>query len=97
VSSAAAPYQRYPVVAVDPSGAFVVAWSRATGYAPPGPFDVFARRYDSSGVPQGPEFRVNAYTTFNQVGASVAADPAGNFVVVWTSQFQTGANYDVFG
>jgi|KBSSwiStaDraftv2_1062776.scaffolds.fasta_scaffold89538_3 hypothetical protein len=77
-------YQRYPMVAVAPSGAFLVVWSPAGGQAPPGPPDVVARFYDSSGVPQGPEFLVNTYWTFSQTAGSVAADPAGNFVVVWT-------------
>ena len=50
------------------------------------------------GNPVGPEFRVNAYTTSNQGLASVAADGAGNFVVVWTSNAsQDGSTYGIFG
>ena len=75
--------QSHPVVAVAPSGAFMVVWHRAFGQAPPGPGDVKARVYDSSGLPEGPEFRVNTYTPGYQFAPSVAADPTGNFVVVW--------------
>jgi len=35
--------------------------------------------------PIGPEFQVNTYTTSDQRAPRVDADPAGNFVVVWSS------------
>src|SRR5262249_23799433 len=44
---------------------------------------VFGQRYNSTGAPQGGEFRVNTYTTGTQGHAAVAADGGGNFVVVW--------------
>ena len=50
----------------------------------------------AQGVPQGPEFRVNTYTTAKQAGASVASDSAGNFVVAWRSLAQDGSGYGVF-
>jgi len=34
----------------------------------------------AQGNPLGPEFRVNTYTTNDQVQPSIAADSAGNFV-----------------
>ena len=87
-------YQIQPSVAADAAGNFVVVWRSDTqdgsGYG------VFGQRYDSSGVPQGPEFRVNTYTTGNQHRQSVAADAAGNFVVVWQSS-QDGSGYGIFG
>ena len=53
----------------------------------------------SQGDPVGPEFRVNTYTTGDQYAGirSVAADPLGNFVVVWVSDFQDGSNRGIFG
>ena len=45
----------------------------------------------------GPEFQVNSYTTSDQVDATVAADGAGNFVVVWRSYGQDGSHDGVFG
>ena len=90
-------YQTGSVVAVAPSGDFLVVWSRAISQAPPGPFDVLARRYDSAGVPQGPEFLVNAYTTGYQASPAVAADRAGNFVVVWSSLYPGSNGVDVIG
>ena len=96
VNTTTADYQLDPAVAVAPSGAFLVTWYSALGAAPPEPPDVFAQRYDSTGVPQGPEFRVNAYTPGSQADASVATDPAGNFVVVWTGS-PDGSLSGVFG
>ena len=45
----------------------------------------------------GPEFQVNSYATGTQASPSVAADASGNFVVVWTSQYQDGHASGVFG
>ena len=52
---------------------------------------IFGQRYASSGAPLGPEFRVNTYTTDAQYRPSVAADPSGNFVVVWMGSLQDGS------
>ena len=45
----------------------------------------------------GSEFQVNTYTTFEQRDSAVAADPSGNFVVVWESWRQDGDELGVFG
>ena len=82
-------------VAVDSSGSFVVVWN---SYTQDGShFGVFGQRYDSTGAPLGPEFRVNTYTTNAQSNPSVAADSSGNFVVVWNSYTQDGSFFGVFG
>jgi phage tail sheath gpL-like len=87
--------QYIPSVASDSAGNFVVAWTNSGGVGPPA--DVSGQRYASDGTPLGPEFRINTYTTNVQNRPSVAADPAGNFVVVWHSQGQDGSNFGVFG
>ena len=46
--------------------------------------------------PVGSEFQVNTYTTSFQSQPSVASDPSGNFVVVWTSR-EDGSDDGVFG
>jgi len=84
-----------PAVAVDATGGFVVVWeSKAEddGY-----YGVFGRRYDSSGAAKGDEFHVNTYTKSRQGDPAVAADGAGNFVVVWSSYGQDGDSYGIFG
>jgi hypothetical protein len=81
-------------VAASGSG-FVVAW---TSQGQDGSdYGIFARRFDTSGMPQGVEFQVSSYTTARQRRLSVASDAGGNFVVVWDSQGQDGSLYGVFG
>jgi hypothetical protein len=87
-------FQLAPVVASDDAGNFVVGWtsySQSTGSA-----DVFAQRYDAGGAPLGTEFRVNTHTTSRQILTSVDSDPAGNFVMAWSSLGQDGSGWGVF-
>jgi hypothetical protein len=79
-------------VARDPSGNFVVVWQSEQDGSGSG---IFGQRYLSSGVPQGPEFRVNTQTVGSQYDASVGSDASGNFVVVWTSP--DGFQYGISG
>ena len=88
-------YQFGRSVASSSLGDFVVVWS---SYNQDGSlWGVFGQRYASSGTPLGPEFRVNTYTTGHQLDASVAADAAGDLVVVWGSNDQDGSGSGVFG
>ena len=48
---------------------------------------VFARLFDFAGNAVGAEFLVNTDTEFRQRRSSVAADAAGNFLVVWQTDF----------
>jgi hypothetical protein len=84
--------QLFPSIASDASGNFVVVWE---SYQDGDNFGIFGQRYDSAGSALGNEFRVNSYTTARQTRTAVAADPSGNFVVVWGGT-QRG-DYDVFG
>jgi hypothetical protein len=72
--------QTSPSLAANAHGRLVVAWH---SQVPVGGYDVFARLYDAAGTPGG-EFRVNGHTTGDQRVPSVASEPGGNFVVVWT-------------
>jgi hypothetical protein len=76
-------------------GNFVVVWQRHAGGSEA--WDVVARLYDRTGSPLGAEFLVNATTAGCQQRPSVAADRAGNFVVVWQSEGQDGSGWGVFG
>jgi hypothetical protein len=94
VNTYATGYQVVSSLVSDSSGNFVVVWDSDSqdGSAE----GVYGQRYDSSGAPLGPEFRVNTYTTSNQV-LPVASDSSGNFVVVWQSYGQDGSGGGVFG
>jgi hypothetical protein len=86
-------WQRFPSVASDASGNFVVAWESlqdGSGYG------AFGQRYDSTGTALGGEFQINSYTTTDQRSPSVASDTSGNFVVVWESYRQDGSQHGVF-
>jgi len=87
-------YSYSPVVAGDPAGNFTVVWAN---YDADSGTDVIGRRYDSSGSPLGSAFLVNTSTTSDQERPSVAADAAGNFIVVWSSYGQDGSSEGVFG
>jgi hypothetical protein len=75
--------QRFPAIAMDGSGNFVITWEDARD----GNVDIYAQRYDSSGTPQGSNFKVN-----DDAGPSVqrytaiAMDGSGNFVIAWEDE-----------
>jgi len=76
---------------MDTDGDFVVAWSSLLGQE-----DVYAQRYNSAGVKQGGEFRVNTVTTGDQQNPSVAMDSDGDFVITWESRGQDGNGFGVY-
>ncbi len=82
-------------VAMDNSGNFVVVWESSSQDGNDN--EVYAQRYNSSGLAAGSEFRVNTYVTKNQNNPSVAMDDNGNFVVVWESFSQDGDYFGIFG
>ena len=84
--------QRFPDIAIDAKGDFVVVWQSV---APAN--DVVARLFDRTGAPLGADFRVNAYSTGFQNLPRVAVDPAGNFVVVWHGVGPGETAYGIFG
>ena len=78
--------QNLPAVAMDAQGNSVVAWKC------PGRDDIMAQRFDPAGLRIGSEFPVGSD---DASGVQIAADPAGNFVVVWSDP-GTANDYDVF-
>jgi hypothetical protein len=88
-------YQMRPRVATDPFGGFLVVWSSpgSTG-SDSSDVSIQGRRFNSAGVPVGTEFQINTYTTSSQNSPSVAADPFGNFAVVWSSHGSSGSDSD---
>jgi hypothetical protein len=86
--------QALPVIAMDNNGDFVISWhsSGQDGSI----YGVYAQRYNSGGVVQGSEFRVNTFTTGHQSNPSVAMDSAGDFVISWVSNAQDGSSDGVY-
>jgi len=87
--------QKFTTVAIDGSGGFVVTW--AGELADGSGYGVFARGFDSAGAPAAGESQINSFTTGDQSFPDVAANAAGDFVVVWTSAAQDGDARGVFG
>jgi len=85
--------QDFARASMDGSGRFVVVWS--SDGQDGSDYGVFARRYDRDGTPLSAEIPVNTYTTDFQGNSFVASDPAGNFVVTWSSYGQDGQGYSV--
>jgi hypothetical protein len=58
---------------------------------------VFGQRLDAAGKLVGAMFRANSATAYDQRDPLIAADPAGNTVVVWSSYGQDGDLGGIFG
>ncbi len=89
-------HQKYQSIAMDNSGNFVITWTSRDQENPSNDYGIYAQRYNSSGVAQGSEFRVNTYTIGFQSGALVAMDSTGNFTVTWQSGYQDGSSNGVY-
>jgi hypothetical protein len=88
-------YQATATLAADPTGGFMVVWASD---GQDGSADgIYGQRYDAAGAPLGAEFRINTYTTGNQLAPEVGADGAGTFMVVWQSTLQDGSGAGVIG
>jgi hypothetical protein len=85
--------QLNPAIAGLSNGGFVVVWEAASkdgdGKA------VVARQYKSDNARWG-EFKVNTFTTNDQITPAVALLGNGRFVVVWVSVNQDGSGYGVY-
>lgn len=75
-------------VGADPQGNFTVVW---TGDAQDGSSTgIFGQRFAADATPRGVEFRVNTYTTGQQVLPRVSVAGDGRFVVVWMTDAPDG-------
>lgn len=85
-------------LAVDGLGNATVVWSVGHGDPESRDYsDIHARRTSSAGLSIGPEFVVNSTLRGTQGSPSVAADAAGDFVVVWQTQFPGSLFRSIFG
>ncbi|MFK7906288.1 MAG: hypothetical protein AB8B69_14245 [Chitinophagales bacterium] len=77
---------------IDEDGNFVIAWQSGTGFS----FNVFAQLYDSNGMPEGNQFRVNTFTSGRQRFPSVGMVNDGDFVIALQSEYQDGSGDGIF-
>ena len=86
-----------PSVVSDPYGNFVVVWNSWTHPSDGSSWGVFGQRYTAGGAPRAGEFMVNTETYSGQITGGIAAEPSGDFTVVWYSALQDGSNLGIFG
>jgi len=81
--------QRFPAVAMDGGGNFVISWA---GDGPPDSdgWEIYAQRYAANGSPLDSPFQVNTHTTNIQYSPSLTMNTTGDFVIAWTSSGQDG-------
>jgi len=86
-------HQRFPAVAMDADGDFVVVWqSNGSGGTDTVFYSIQGQRFNAAGTAQGSQFQVNTYTTDNQFFPRVALDADGDFAVVWHSYGSGGTD-----
>ncbi len=99
-TGSASAYQGAPAVAWEPAGNFIVAWQQQS--AATGGWDIFAQQYQSngSGAPTAlaPPFQVSGPSTAScRQTPAVAADAAGDFVIVWAGNDESGGIDGIYG
>jgi hypothetical protein len=84
-------YQWAPSISMDRSGNFVIAWEDFRN----GNYDIYCQKYNSLGVAQGVNVKVNDDTlTAYQWAPSISMDKSGNFVIAW--QDYRNVNSDIY-
>jgi len=73
--------QRYPAVASDAQGNFVIVWQSGDRTSDT---SIFAQRYSANGLPIGAAFRVDTFDHPRAGGPRIAMNPAGDFVITWS-------------
>ncbi|MBM3330888.1 hypothetical protein FJY68_03430 [candidate division WOR-3 bacterium] len=76
--------------AVNKYGEFIVVWTDGRN----GEDDVYGRRYDAGGVPQGLGLRLSDVSTGSQMNPSIEARPDGGYWVVWADA--RSGNHDIY-
>jgi len=88
-------FQGSPSVAADRDQGFVVTWSsRGSTGGDQDQSSVQLRSLGPDCVPVGAEVQVNAFSAGEQFLPALASDPAGRFVVTWTSEGSYGTDSD---
>ena len=84
-----------PSVAANAEGGFFIAWSQRSFLASLDSWDVFGRPFSGSGT-GGTTARINSYTYGDQFAPRLSA-LGDDYLAVWTSLAQDGAQEGVFG
>jgi hypothetical protein len=77
--------QRFPSVAMDADGDFVVVWQSEETSPPSGRVGLWGQRFTSGGAGVEGNFEVNVSTTGGQPFPAVAMDATGDFIAAWNT------------
>ena len=95
VSAADGGTAKRPTVAANREGRYLVAWEGCCGDG--SSLGVFARLVNSDASPLNAPFLVNTTRDGGQARASIAADQANQFLILWQGRFQTAGDTRIFG
>lgn len=89
--------QRYPRIAAEPGGRFLVVWDSGRDGLDGGDGDAAAIRgiqLDAAGSPLGDDLVINTTATGSQLRPVAASGSVGRFVVAWGSESSAGSDSD---
>jgi hypothetical protein len=86
--------QALPSAAFDADGDLLVAWT--SYHETTGETNLFARRFNAAGAPQGDDFPVNGVIEGVQSESDVAVDADGDLVVAWHGNPPGSVSLDVY-
>ncbi len=95
VNTTLANSQELPSIDMNSSEDYVIAWMSYNQISSTSGYDIFARRYNSSGTPLSSEIQVNTTTDEMQDHPSIAMDNSGNFTVTWETDWWNGTSSNV--
>ncbi|BDI17424.1 hypothetical protein ANSO36C_32260 [Nostoc cf. commune SO-36] len=81
-------------IAMNANGAFAISWSKLE--VDGSDFEVYARLYDSTGMPQDVQFKVNKTFEDKQYYPTVAMNVDGGFIISWTSNLQDDSGNGIY-
>lgn len=94
VNTYTADTQADSVIGVQPNDNFIIAWeSRGEDGSN---FGIYARQFDANVLSASAEFRVNTYTTNDQINPTIGMFPTGDFIIAWQSYLQDGDDYGIY-
>lgn len=93
VNQVTAGNQEYPVIAMNKSGKFVIAWTSMKGGTNLYDISYVVTTTGGTGATEG---TANTTTAWSQNNPSVAISESGEFIIAWDSWYQDGSDRGVF-
>lgn len=87
--------QKFPAIARDAAGNFLVVWATVRTAPQPDKGDIVMQKFDAAGVKSGSEITVNTYAAGEQERPVLAMNSAGRSVIAWASYIDTGSIFDI--